>query len=279
MSVRRLCICADDFGLADGINRAVVALARRRTISATSLMVKRRAARPAAALLKTLEPGTLAVGLHLDMGGIASGHRPAAEIHGDGRLAAFVLGALAGRLDAGVVLQEIRQQLDRFEALTGRPPDFVDGHQHVHQLPVVRECLLDELLRRYAGRLPWVRSTRPAARQAFCGKSALIHALGGRGFDHRAQRLGFSTNRHLLGVDGFSGDSAAYRMRLRHWLADCSHNDLLMCHPASGEDSSERHAKARQMEFRIFHDLDLADPGIFPPIVLGSPVAGGAAPH
>ena len=41
----------------------------------------------------------------------------------------------------GSVAEEIRQQLDAFKNHYGRLPDFIDGHQHVHHLPQVREAL------------------------------------------------------------------------------------------------------------------------------------------
>lgn len=66
------------------------------------------------------------------------------------------------RLAAVDIRAEIRAQLDTFEQMLGHGPAFVDGHQHVHQLPVVRHELLDELRSRYRDRLPWLRSTRPA---------------------------------------------------------------------------------------------------------------------
>ncbi|WP_292256660.1 ChbG/HpnK family deacetylase, partial [Mesorhizobium sp.] len=47
-----------------------------------------------------------------------------------------------GRIDEPDVHAELDAQYDRFvEALEG-PPDYIDGHQHVHFLPVVRNWLL-----------------------------------------------------------------------------------------------------------------------------------------
>ncbi len=42
---------------------------------------------------------------------------------------------------------EFDAQFDAFVAATGAPPRFVDGHQHVHHLPVVRNVVLDALAR------------------------------------------------------------------------------------------------------------------------------------
>ena len=44
-----------------------------------------------------------------------------------------------------------------FEIVHGEIPDFIDGHQHVHVLPVIRLALLAVLTERgYQGRL-WLR--------------------------------------------------------------------------------------------------------------------------
>ncbi|MCP2821003.1 ChbG/HpnK family deacetylase, partial [Salmonella enterica subsp. enterica serovar Typhimurium] len=48
--------------------------------------------------------------------------------------------SLAHRLDASALRDEIATQCALFEDATGRAPDYVDGHQHVHQLPQIREA-------------------------------------------------------------------------------------------------------------------------------------------
>ncbi|MFX7605201.1 ChbG/HpnK family deacetylase, partial [Acinetobacter baumannii] len=65
--------------------------------------------------------------------------------------------SLAHRLDASALRDEIATQCALFEDATGRAPDYVDGHQHVHQLPQIREALVEVLVARYTGRLPRLR--------------------------------------------------------------------------------------------------------------------------
>mgnify|MGYP001373880324 CR=1 FL=1 len=47
----------------------------------------------------------------------------------------------------------LERQLDEFIAAFKRPPDFLDGHHHVHQIPRVRRLVL-ELFQRRIGRNP-----------------------------------------------------------------------------------------------------------------------------
>ena len=47
-------------------------------------------------------------------------------------------------------------QWNHFIEATGKTPDFVDGHQHVHQFPVIRDVLVEFLnQQRFDG---WVRN-------------------------------------------------------------------------------------------------------------------------
>ena len=99
--------------------------------------------------------------------------------------------AYGGRLPMDEIRVEIDRQFDRFEAVTDRPPDHVDGHQHIHVLPGIRTALLDAMAARRLGGRVWVRDAgdgvhrilraapTPAKRSplcrwpaAFAGKSA-----------------------------------------------------------------------------------------------------------
>ena len=46
---------------------------------------------------------------------------------------------------------EIERQLDTFEKHLGFPPDHIDGHEHVHVLPGIRQSLFEVVSRRYPG--------------------------------------------------------------------------------------------------------------------------------
>jgi predicted glycoside hydrolase/deacetylase ChbG (UPF0249 family) len=59
--------------------------------------------------------------------------------------------------------------LNRFEDAMGRAPAFIDGHRHVHQFPVVRALLVEEIARRYPVSPPWVRATAPGWRHGPSG--------------------------------------------------------------------------------------------------------------
>lgn len=53
-------------------------------------------------------------------------------------------------------------QLERFIQLMGRWPDFIDGHQHVHQFPLIRKAMMAVYEQRLQSPAVWVRSSLSA---------------------------------------------------------------------------------------------------------------------
>ena len=74
-----------------------------------------------------------------------------------------------GKLPMDEIREELDRQLDRFQAVMLRPPDFVDGHQHVQALPAIRGALLDALEQRRLQGKCWLRdSGEPPCTAFFC---------------------------------------------------------------------------------------------------------------
>lgn len=242
---RRIVVCADDFGLHAGVDEAVLALAQAGRVSAVSCMTGCPHWGVGAARLRALDPDQLDVGLHLDLTEQpfdAALRRP---------LPAWLACSYLRLWPRAALRAEIERQFDAFEAALGRPPDHVDGHQHVHQLPGVRDALLAHLAARYPRRRLWLRSTRAPAGEGL-GKARLIAALGSRTMERAAAALGFARNGHLLGAYDFRADAARYLALLEGWLAACVSGDLLMCHPAAGTDPADRvMAPRRVVEYGV----------------------------
>lgn len=242
---RRLCICADDFGLHTAVNDAVLYLVGMGRLQATSAMVGAPAWTSGAVALASIDADHLDVGLHLDLTEFPL-TIPARSLAG---------WLLQGLRDTKALLREVHAQIDAFEQALGRMPAYVDGHQHVHQFPGVRDALLTALTDRYPGHHPWLRSTRPGGGGL---KPHVIDALGRRGLEHHAQALDFLRNRRLLGVYGFDGDAHRYRHHVDAWLASAQDGDLLMCHPAIARVPGDAIAAARCQEFWVWSDPALA---------------------
>jgi predicted glycoside hydrolase/deacetylase ChbG (UPF0249 family) len=251
--MRRIAFCADDFGAWPAADRGILALVERGRLGAVSCQV-------AAPHWPAAAPGLLAhadavdLGLHLDL----------APRRGD--LAALILRSHARVLDRGATAARIAAQLDAFERATGRAPQFVDGHQHCHQLPVVRELLLAELQARYAPRVPFVRSTRPRRGRGL--KAAVVAALGGAALDRALTRREIPHNADFGGL--YELDPAAdYPALMRRWLADVADRGLIMCHPGDAPgDPGDPIAAARARELAYLGSeafpADLAAAGVRP---------------
>jgi predicted glycoside hydrolase/deacetylase ChbG (UPF0249 family) len=248
--MKRIAICIDDYGLHSAVDDAVLDLIERGRVTATSCMVGAPAWLADAPRLKPLfDAGRVDAGVHIDFTEYpldASIRRP---------VNAWMLSSVLGRIDKDAVGQEIGAQLDRFEQAMGRAPSHVDGHQHVHQFPGVRDVLIDELVRRYPkGERPWLRSTKGASRWRFKGR--VIEAMGAAGLQRLASEHGFAQNRSLLGVYDFAGGPARFRELFGTWLAAAQDGDELMCHVATGDVPGDEIAAARVDEYQVFAQDD-----------------------
>jgi predicted glycoside hydrolase/deacetylase ChbG (UPF0249 family) len=229
-----LLVCADDFGYSDAVDSGIAQLVATGRVSATSCLTSSPRWLTAAPLARSLRDRA-DLGLHLDLTEFA-------RLAGLPRL---LLTARLGLLDRRQIAERISTQLARFEDTIGAAPDYVDGHQHVHQLPAVATPLLEELQRRYAGRLPWVRVSLPVGRDF---KSRLIAATGAAALRRALDLAGFRRTRRLLGVYDF-GATPPYAQRFAAWLGMVQPGDALMVHPAATALASDALGAAREREF------------------------------
>jgi chitin disaccharide deacetylase len=252
LSRRSICICADDYGLHAGINRAALELAQKKRISAISCLVDGPAWAAGWEALNAADATQVEVGLHLNF----------TEDLGHNRilypLPKLIFLAYAHGLNRATLKLDILRQLELFESTTGRMPDFVDGHQHVHQLPVIREALIEVMNERYRSRKPWLRATHapehlPNIRLPFSVKfkARLIGSFGASALSRLARKHGYRQNQHLLGVYGFDLSEKRYLHNLRAWLKSAKEGDVLMCHPSLTGPWDDPILAARYHEYRV----------------------------
>jgi predicted glycoside hydrolase/deacetylase ChbG (UPF0249 family) len=234
---RPIVLCADDFGLAPGVSNAIAELIAAGRLSATSCMSNCGDWRRAAAMLReTVATHPADIGLHLTL----TDHAPLSPARGlvsDGRLpplSHLLPRALFRRLPAAAIHDELRAQLDVFEDIWGAPPDYIDGHQHVHLLPTVREAVVDEILRRYPAKRVWVRDcVEPAPRCAKRGVSvskALFISQLGRGLRQLGREAGLPMNEGFSGLHEFSS-GRSFRERMQAFLVGLGRRPLVHVHP------------------------------------------------
>ena len=234
--MRRVVLCADDFGQDPSVDAGILELAALGRLGAVSCL---SLAPSFAADLPALLSQRCDVGLHLSL---TEGHGAAPDVP----LPVLLARCWARRVGAAEVESRLGAQLDAFERAASRAPSFVDGHQHVHQFPVVRDALLRVLRRRYGPRLPLVRCTVPRNHRGL--KAAAIAALGGRALRRRLLREGLPHNRDFAGVYGL-GPGADYPALMRAWLAGVGDGGMIVCHPGR-PGSADPVAPARVAELR-----------------------------
>ena len=237
--MKPITLCADDFALHPAVDAAVVALAQASRLSATSCMSTAPRWPQAAPLLAPLRPA-LQVGLHWNL---TEGHGQHAP-----RLVQVLAQAYSGQLRTTAMADSLNRQLDAFEQHAGTPPDFVDGHQHIHQLPGPRQALLQVLRKRYGAQAPWVRSTMPA--RVGANKATVLALLGGWSLRRALANAGLRHNPSFAGVYNFDAATPEeYGAHMAQWLHSAQPGALLMCHPANAPVVGDAIAAQRTIEY------------------------------
>jgi predicted glycoside hydrolase/deacetylase ChbG (UPF0249 family) len=254
-ATRSIILCADDYAISPGVSRGIVELARMGRLSATSAM---SVAPDWPRLARGLDGvrDRIAIGLHLTFTGLAPlGAMP--RFAPEGRfppLGQVVRDALTRRLPLAEIAAEIDRQLDAFVAGFGREPDFVDGHQHVHALPGIRDALLAALVKRgLAGRV-WLRDPADRAvsilRRRVEARKALVVGALALGFAEAARRAGFAANQGFSGFSGFD-PAADLAVDFASYLVAPGPAHLVMCHPGHVDpgDVLDEVVESREREF------------------------------
>jgi predicted glycoside hydrolase/deacetylase ChbG (UPF0249 family) len=188
-----------------------------------------------------LNAGKAAIGLHLTLTAPFKPLTDFTTLRG-GRFLTLtnVLGmAMARRLNRTALEREIAAQLRAFAAAFGRPPDFVDGHQHVHLFPHVR----DAFVRAVAEHAPnaWVRQCGriKGQRRGLQDRKGLLLDILSVGFRRRARAAGLRFNPAFAGTYSFTPD-ADFPALFPGFLEGLPDGGLIMCHPGFVDAELER---------------------------------------
>jgi chitin disaccharide deacetylase len=238
---RRIILCADDYGISPGVNTAIRNLVAQGRINATSAMVVAPSLNRAEAVaLSLLNAGErrVAIGLHVTLTApfkpLTEGFWPLVDGAFFPVNKALVSTSLR-RFNANALAREIAAQLAAFIECFGRPPDFVDGHQHVQIFPQVRDAFLEAV--KTVAPNAWVRQCGRAAplHRRFKDSKAMILDVLSLEFRRRAQSARLATNAAFAGTYDFvpQADFAVLFPRFLDALPD---GGLVMCHPGFVDD-------------------------------------------
>lgn len=254
--------CADDYALNAPISEAILHLMEHDRLQATSCMTQAADWPAYGAKLRALKARKpqLQIGLHFNL---------THDFNDDLQflpLGQLMLTSWLRVLPKIWVHKSLLWQWQKFVEVMGCAPDYVDGHQHVHQFPVVRTELTNFLANHaFQG---WVRNlsdTLPTSGYRF--KSTLLPKLGAPALARLCQSLGIPQNQRFAGIYDFS-NTTPYPTLMQRWLdsanplghlklavpeqvsTDLADSLLIMCHPAmDNSDTSDGIADARVREY------------------------------
>jgi predicted glycoside hydrolase/deacetylase ChbG (UPF0249 family) len=241
---RRIWLCADDYGLAEGVNRAIRDLIGRGHLNATSVMVVGAAiGRAEVAALQEVAAASprCAIGLHATLTApfrpLTMHFRPV-----DGGLflpfPKLLRAGLLRRLDSEMIEDELAAQLAAFKDLFGRAPDFVDGHQHAQLFPGVRDAFLHAVKEAAPG--AWVRQggrLKPLGQLLGAPKALLLDVLSAQ-FRKRAVHAKIPFNPAFAGAYDFSKEPD-FGVLMGQFLEGLPEGGLVMCHPGFVDETLE----------------------------------------
>jgi predicted glycoside hydrolase/deacetylase ChbG (UPF0249 family) len=272
MLAREITICADDYGLTQAVSSGILEAVEAGRLDATGAMTTRPHWKTAARDLASLS-GAVEAGLHLDLTlGPPLTSMPILAPRGKlPSIGALIRLSQAGRLPEAEIRAEIAAQIDAFGEHFGRAPAFIDGHQHVHMLPGIRDWLFEAAAERGLSRKIWMRDSADRfsriLKRGVEAPKAMIVALAGRGFGKAARLRGFATN------EGFSGYSAFDTRRdfakdFERYLLAPGKRHLIMCHPGRVDYELEQldpatYSREQELEFLLsdrFKDVLAARP-------------------
>jgi len=237
----RLIVNADDFGLSEAVNRAVIEAHENGIVTSTSIMAGGAAFEHAVGLAARCP--TLDVGVHLTL----TEQRPVAEsvpslVGADGKFAPHATELAKRCLRGAIVLGDVHKELDaqiRRARAHGLRPTHLDGHQHVHVLPGVARVVA-ELAREHGIRAVRVPTERPRA--------YMLEDLGH--LKRLAEQIALGTFgslsplKHLRRVDRFVGFYFGGRLNERNLRTVLERLPArktveLMCHPGLEDPASQ----------------------------------------
>ncbi len=250
---RLLTLCADDYGQSAAIDRGILRLAAQGRLSQVSCLANGPAW---AADARKLARAGVRAGLHFNL---TEGRPLSAALAAlwprMPELKTLIVLSHLGRLPLPALREELQAQWQVFEQALGRPPIHLDGHQHVHHLPQVRELVLEQLA---ANPRFSVRHTGRLRGPGWGAKRMIIEGTGGRALGRRLEALKRHANRELFGVYDFV--QADYRRLMQGWLAALpEQGGMIFCHPGEADTgAADAIGPARVRELAYLESADFA---------------------
>lgn len=252
MNIKRIILCADDYGQSVDISQAIIHLLMKKRLSAVSCLVTYPGCRT---WMQQLQPyaSQIDVGLHVNL---SEGYALSSEWcqrYGEvfrgwkWLLQTFLL----HQLDSCVVYAEIKAQWRAFLTAYGSTPDFIDGHHHVHQFPIICDAVIQLVHSEMNNSLFYVRCVDVPCGFARANGPARLKRWFLHYWGRRAKRKYWDGqilhNPSFEGIYDFKNHDQ-YQSYFKNFLKRLHSGGVLMCHPGLERDG-DRMSTARQSEY------------------------------
>jgi len=276
--MKHVIFCADDYGQNPTISQAIIELLGKNRLSATSCLVTFPDWLEQAKHLQPFKQ-TADLGLHFNLTEGQPLSSDFSKRYGDFlSLPALLQAAFLRRLKPALIEKELNAQLDRYVEGMGQLPRFLDGHQHVHHFPVIREVVLkvyEQRLRSVNAYIRCVHDANALWRGSF--KGLIIELTGAYALKNALVKYQIPHNRSFAGIYNFA-DTQKYADRFPVFLQQIKNGGLIMCHPGlKNSDEKDLISAARFQEFQYFSGREFAEVCQKNEIViarLNNPIAG-----
>jgi predicted glycoside hydrolase/deacetylase ChbG (UPF0249 family) len=234
---RRIIINADDFGLCDGVNKAVAQAHTDGVLTSATIMANMSAAREAVKIAKKLP--NLGIGVHLNLTEgppLSKGTRLGRLLGTDGQfsssLAKLAFFSLAGHKIREAIRAELAAQI-QWVIDNGLKPTHLDSHKHVHAFPPLFSIVYQLARRFQITAIRWPFEPREL--------SQIPWPLTGEDGRKRAQKIRFMAkinrvqNPNFLKTDIFLGIAHTGKIDVNFFKAVALYNSAataeVMTHP------------------------------------------------
>lgn len=243
-------LCADDFAQNKEISEGILELAYKHRLSAISCMTKMplwTSLAPELSILKATlkeQSKNIQLGIHFNL---------THHSHDTHPLPYWLVASMMGGINRKAVEKSFNEQCDAFEDILGQIPDFIDGHQHVHAFPIIREVMIENVLKRYRSKLPYIRNINPIlmGNQKSSLKSFVLAKMT-QGLTPLLNQHGISYNRYFAGLYDLSPHSD-FQALIHQWF-EAPNQTLIMCHPGlASQDKTDPIRETRFKEFKVLN--------------------------
>jgi len=239
--MKMITLCADDYAFLPSISEAIIHLIKDHRLNATSCMVNTSYWKDHAIALKPFL-NKIDIGLHFALTDVQPATMPIDQ-HPN-----IIKHAYFRKLKQSEIERELQSQIETFEKVLGRLPNFIDGHQHIHQLPIIRNALLSVYKKIFPDRSCYIRVPLSKPRTV---KSTIITLTGASTLKKQLIEHNIPHNSSFSGVYNFS-NTKNYPDRFCQFLKNIESGGIIMCHPGLA-DKKEGIAAARKQEFDYFN--------------------------